>query len=133
MLLQRISTVLAVFRIFGPVTAAVLPQIILFLIVPNPYSYGADVTNAFTFSGYRNEIQFVNLPPICTLKIYTATGDLIRTIEHTDGSDLERWQDLRTDGWQMPVSGVYILVVDNAKTLTNISLPTRMYKFVIVR
>ena len=102
------------------------------LIVPNPYSVGSRL-NVMNFTGYSDNIQFVNLPPYCTLKIYTATGDLIKTIEHTTGSGLEKWIDMRTDANQQPVSGVYILVVDDAKDINNIQLPKRMYKFVIVR
>ncbi|MCK4965646.1 hypothetical protein KAS50_01365 [bacterium] len=45
----------------------------------------------------------------------------------------EIWWDMRTTSNQAPVSGVYILVVDNARDLNNIQLPKRMYKFVIVR
>ena len=102
------------------------------LIVPNPYS-SANSENVMNFPGNLDDIHFVNLPPYCTLKIYTATGDQIYTIEHTTGSGQEVWKDMRTDSNQRPVSGVYILVVENAKDLNNVDLPKKMYKFVIVR
>ena len=102
------------------------------LIVPNPYS-SANSENVMNFPGNLDDIHFVNLPPYCTLKIYTATGDLIKTMEHTSGSGQEIWKDMRTDANQRPVSGVYILAVDNAKDINNNPLPNRFYKFVIVR
>lgn len=102
------------------------------LIVPNPYS-SANSENVMNYPGNLDDIHFVNLPPYCTLKIYTATGDLIKTLEHTSGSGQEIWKDMRTDSNQRPVSGVYILVIDNAKDLNNGPLPNRFYKFVIVR
>ncbi|MFC1557926.1 hypothetical protein ACFL40_01085 [candidate division KSB1 bacterium] len=103
------------------------------LIVPNPYSLSTGITNAMNWTGSTNDIHFVNLPAYCTLKIYTATGDLLKTIEHTSGSGQEIWWDMRTDSNQAPVSGVYILVVDNARNSTNSPLPKKLYKFVIVR
>jgi hypothetical protein len=102
------------------------------LIVPNPYS-SRNSENALNYPGHLDDIHFVNLPPYCTLKIYTATGDLVYTIEHTSGSGQEIWKDMRTNSNQRPVSGVYVLVVDNAKNLDKELLPKKMYKFVIVR
>jgi len=85
------------------------------------------------YTGKTNNILFVNLPAYCTLKIYTATGDLIKTLEHTSGSGDQAWGSMRTDANQSPVSGVYILVVTNAKDVDKNPLPKKMYKFVIVR
>lgn len=103
------------------------------LVVPNPYSISTGVLNELNWPGYPDEIRFVNLPVFCTLKIYTATGELIKTIEHDDRSIDEAWEGLRTDSNQYPASGVYILVVDNAKDDDNSPLPKQIYKFVIVR
>ncbi|MFC1558453.1 hypothetical protein ACFL40_03760 [candidate division KSB1 bacterium] len=102
------------------------------LIVPNPYSYGTRL-NTMNYTGYPDDIHFVNLPPYCTLKVYTATGDLVKVIEHTTGSGSETWADMRTEANQQPVAGVYILVVENARDINNNTLGKRMYKFVIVR
>jgi hypothetical protein len=103
------------------------------VIVPNPYSVSTGFENMLNWPGAPNEIRFMNLPGYCTLKIYTATGDLIKTIPHVTGSGDEAWVNLRTDGNQYPASGVYILVVDEVKDLNNNPLPKKMYKFVIVR
>ena len=103
------------------------------LIVPNPYSISSGVSNAMNYTGKTNDIHFVNLPAFCTLKIYTATGDLVQTIDHTSGSADEIWTNMRTASNQFPVTGVYILAVDNARDANNVQLPTKFFKFVIIR
>lgn len=100
------------------------------LIVPNPFLSGA---GDFNFSGQRaNTILFVNLPPYCTLRIYTVTGDLIKTIEHQSGSADDQW-DLITASNQFVASGVYILQVENALNLNREAIGGSIHKFVIVR
>lgn len=76
-------------------------------VVPNPYDTRAF---KFQFGGVSvDRLAFYGLPPICTIKIYTERGDLIKTIEHTDGSGDELW-DSTTEFRQIIVSGVYIAV-----------------------
>jgi hypothetical protein len=78
--------------------------------------------------------MFYNLPPECTIRIFSESGDLIRTIEHTSGTGDESWglknfkndHQATSDG-QRPVSGLYI---------ANIVTPdgqTKNVKFLIVR
>ncbi len=55
-------------------------------------------------------ITFSNLPSECTIRIYTLSGDLVRTLQHSDtGGSVaqERW-DGRTDGGDVVASGVYL-------------------------
>jgi hypothetical protein len=53
-------------------------------VVPNPYI----VANAWepenTFSNGRGprELHFINLPPVCTIRIYNIRGQLVATLEH---------------------------------------------------
>ncbi len=103
------------------------------VVVPNPYSLSTGLENELNWPGAPNEVKFLNLPAYCTLRIYTVTGDLIKTIEHTSGSGDERWENLRTDTNQYPVSGVYILYVDNARDLDKNFLSDNITKFVIIR
>jgi len=84
------------------------------------------------WTGETNKLMFMNLPNKCTLKIYTVTGDLIKTIEHKAGAD-EAWIDMRTDANQYPSSGVYILYIDDARGFDGDPFPDAIYKFVIVR
>lgn len=74
-------------------------------VVPNPYNIRAKNLQ-FGTSG-PDRIMFLDLPPACTIKIYTERGDLINTIEHTDGSGDEAWESV-TSSRQVVVSGVYI-------------------------
>jgi hypothetical protein len=70
--------------------------------VPNPY-----VANAvWDFSQDNQRIEFVNLPPQATIRIYTISGNLVRTIEHTNGSGTELW-DLRTRFNLKAATGTY--------------------------
>jgi hypothetical protein len=103
-------------------------------VVPNPYSMKAgDLDLQYIGEGARYKLMFVNLPPECTISIYNETGDLIKTLNHTDGSGGEAWADetrqhyLTTDSGQMVVSGIYIahIVTPEGKT--------KNVKFVIVR
>jgi hypothetical protein len=75
--------------------------------VPNPYI----VRNALESSQFERKILFTHLPPACTIKIYTLTGDLIKTIDHNNGSSIETW-DVLTDNGLPPASGVYIYRVE---------------------
>lgn len=100
-------------------------------IVPNPYIFKADDYN-FTYSEGNDYILFVNLPPYCTIRLYTVAGDLIKTIDHQTGSADERWF-LITDSNQLIASGVYILQVDNAKNIEKKPIPGSIEKFVVVR
>ncbi len=99
-------------------------------VVPNPFLSGA---GDFNFSGTRaNTILFVNLPAYCTLRIYTASGDLIKVIEHESGSADNQW-DLITESNQYVASGVYLLQVTNARNINNEPVSGSIHKFVVVR
>jgi hypothetical protein len=98
-------------------------------VVPNPYIRKA---GEFNFTGADNRLLFVNLPPYCTLRIYTATGDLIKTIDHQSGSADERWDQV-TESNQFIASGVYILQIDDAEDLNRNKLEGAIEKFVIIR
>ncbi len=85
-------------------------------IVPNPYNIKDPLLTAAPFglgSQTGNEIVFYNLPPVCTIKIYTENGDLVQTIYHPQAgrpqSGTEPW-DLQTRTQQTIYSGVYIAV-----------------------
>lgn len=81
-------------------------------VVPNPYI----VSSLYEpeFGELRREplrqIQFVNLPPECTIYIFTIDADLIKTIYHNATNGTEVW-DLRTEGGRELAPGIYIYVV----------------------
>lgn len=83
-------------------------------VVPNPFNINA---KDLQFPGEPDKIMFFNIPGVCTIKIYTESGDLIKTIEHTDGSGDESWGNLlnehsATDTGQIIVSGLYIAHIE---------------------
>jgi len=78
-------------------------------VVPDPYY--AYATQWEATPGETN-IQFQNLPERCTIRIYTLSGDLIKTLEHTDGSGTQEW-NLQTDSQRLIVSGIYIYHVES--------------------
>ncbi|MFZ1281345.1 MAG: hypothetical protein WAR59_10940 [Ignavibacteriaceae bacterium] len=81
-------------------------------VVPNPYI----VSSLWEpeFGELRKEplrqIQFINLPPECTIYIFTIDADLIKTIDHNATNGTEVW-DLRTEGGRELAAGMYIYVV----------------------
>jgi hypothetical protein len=85
------------------------------VIVPNPLNINATETSGGIYGEDENKITFRKLPGICTIRIFTESGELIKTIEHDDGSGTAFWQTTETGGWytttvnnQRPVSGIYI-------------------------
>jgi len=93
-------------------------------VVPNPYHVGA--TTDVRFSD-RDKLAFLDVPGNCTIKIYTQLGELVNTIEHTDGSGDEYW-DQTTSSRQVVASGLYI-----AHITDNDGGDTAERKFVIIR
>jgi hypothetical protein len=92
-------------------------------IAPNPY-----LGSARWERESENRIQFMNLPGSCRIRIYTVSGDLIKEIEHTDGTGDEYW-DLHSAGEDI-ASGLYVYKVEaliDGKTMHRIG------KFVVVR
>jgi hypothetical protein len=83
-------------------------------IVPNPYNVVAQKEYAYIGPGNEDKIAFLNVPAFCKIKIYTERGDLIETINHTDGSGDEYWTSLTTSR-QVIVSGLYIAYFEVTK------------------
>ena len=82
-------------------------------VVPNPYvaySISENPGRTFTNRGDR-EIQFRNLPKLCTIRIYTITGELVDTIEKDDFTSMASWDLLSSEGMRIAY-GVYIYHVD---------------------
>lgn len=82
-------------------------------VVPNPYvAYSPSETPGRTpdLRGEK-ELQFRNLPPQCTIRIFTIMGELIQTIHKDDMSSLASWNLLTYEG-QRVAYGVYIYHVE---------------------
>ena len=96
-------------------------------IVPNPYNIRAGEEYQYFGSGEDDKISFLNIPAFCRIKIYTERGDLIHTIEHTDGSGDESWTSL-TSSRQVIVSGIYIAHIEVTEDYSNPATGQLLYK-----
>jgi hypothetical protein len=84
-------------------------------VVPNPYLAAASWESRNPFKSGRGErrIFFINLPPQCTIRIYTVRGYLVDTIEHNASTEngSESWNLVSKDGQDIAY-GVYVFHVD---------------------
>ena len=94
-------------------------------VVPNPYDLGSapDVR----WPGIQDRLAFLDVPGESTIKIYTEIGELVETIEHTDGSGDAFW-DLTTSSNQVVASGVYMAIIEDHATGEQV-----IKKFVVIR
>ena len=101
-------------------------------IYPNPYRIDGNYRER-GFEGLANEaasedrvrrINFANLPPRCTIRIYTIDGDLVREIEHdvpaSDALSSHNAWDMITRNTQLVVSGLYYWAVETPDGRTQI-------------
>jgi hypothetical protein len=99
-------------------------------VVPNPLNVNSSARTRYS-EGKGLKLTFVELPPECTITILTESGNLVTTIEHTNGSGTEIWeahgQYLLTDTDQQPMSGIYIAHIQTPDGESVVR------KFVIVR
>jgi hypothetical protein len=72
-------------------------------VVPNPYLGYSE----FESGGAARKIQFVNLPPECTIRIYTISGILVRVLAHTASEAGTESYDLMTREGLPLASGNY--------------------------
>ncbi|MDI6766916.1 MAG: hypothetical protein QME52_08855, partial [Bacteroidota bacterium] len=104
------------------------------LVVPNPYRVDEDYT--FEMGGYEgrakvwNEnkrlLKFIHLPPKCTIRIFTLTGDIITTLYHENTERGELDWNLISESNRAIASGVYVFTVES-------EYGTQMGKFVVIR
>jgi hypothetical protein len=75
-------------------------------VVPNPYIVGAEWEELQNV----HQIRFMFLPPVCTINIYTLSGEKVRSISHDDYSGDELW-NITNESNQAVAYGVYVYVV----------------------
>jgi len=82
-------------------------------VVPNPYVAFSEGELASPRIGRRDErkIEFRNLPTQCTVRIYTITGELVKTLEKNDTRDFVAWNLLSFEA-QRIAYGIYIYHVE---------------------
>lgn len=107
-------------------------------VVPNPFNLGSSPD--VRWPDQTDKLGFLNIPGRCRIDIYTEIGELVDTIEHTDGSGDAYWNHT-TASRQVVASGLYIAVitvtddiVDEASGETVFRKGDRAFrKFVIIR
>ena len=99
------------FKIDGINSQAASNELSNIKVVPNPYfvSYNSDVERTHYL---HTALHFINLPNVCTIRIYNLAGDLVTTIEHNDDGGDATW-NLLSSGAQQVASGVYIYHVES--------------------
>ncbi len=95
-------------------------------VVPNPYNIASN-GNRLRFIGEPDKIAFLNIPGNCTIEIYTEYGELIKMIDHNDGSGDAYW-NCTTSSNQLVVSGIYIALIHDRA-----SGQQRILKFIVIR
>jgi len=98
-------------------------------VVPNPYIISATWERKRLGDPKLGEpirdIAFTNLPEQCTINVFTLDGNLVKTIEHTNGTGTEFW-DLRSFSNQLIATGIYIYHVKS-------NAGDKVSKFAVVR
>lgn len=83
------------------------------IVVPNPYIAFSGAELSGPRSGARDDLrlEFRNLPEVCTIRIYTITGELVDTIKKNDTSNFITWRILTFEAQQVAY-GVYIYHIE---------------------
>jgi hypothetical protein len=94
-------------------------------VVPNPYVVSS--LYEIEYGALRREpirqIKFINLPPSCTITVFTVAGDKVKDIDHNSTDGTESW-DLRGAGGRVIAPGVYVYIVraGNAQRLDRFAI-----------
>jgi hypothetical protein len=99
-------------------------------VVPDPYIVSASWEKPLYFTSGRGErrIDFIHLPPRCTIRIFTLDGKLVRKLEHDDiiEDGHHSWDLTSKDGLDV-APGIYIFHVDAGK------LGKKMGRFALIK
>jgi hypothetical protein len=78
-------------------------------VFPNPFKE----VSGFPTSGTENYIVWSNLPAVCTIRIYTSSGELVKTLRHENMNSGEEVWDQLTDARQRTAPGIYFWTVES--------------------
>ena len=100
-------------------------------VVPNPYivANGWEPANPYSDGRGERQLHFIHLPPVCTIRIFNVSGQLVATLNHdtpslNDGTEI--WNMLSKD--QLDIAyGVYVYYVDAGE------LGTKIGKFAVIK
>jgi len=78
-------------------------------VFPNPYFAQNEAESDY----FTQFVTFNNLPEKCTIRVFSLSGQLVRTLQHENGTPFEKWYLLNEQ--QLPVaSGMYLVHVETA-------------------
>jgi len=124
------------------------------MVVPNPYRAYEDYTVSYSnglqwenqddgtpefFPNTDRRLEFINLPQMCLIRIFTVAGDLVAAVPHNIAGDdnvgwvsdySESW-DLNSRNLQQVTSGLYFFSVENYTPGDKGKIQTG--KFVVIR
>ncbi len=98
-------------------------------VVPDPYVAASTLQSIYELAGNsQRRVDFVNLPPQCTIRVFTASGKLVRKINHNAAVDFGRhsW-DLTTEDGPEVAFGIYFFVVEAP------GMDTKRGKFAVIK
>jgi len=78
-------------------------------VFPNPFR----LVSGLPTSGEESSIVFTNLPALCTIRIYTVNGELVRTMEHDNANSGEEVWNQLSDSRQKTSAGIYLYTVES--------------------
>jgi len=105
-------------------------------VVPNPYIAAVpwEPRNLFTTGRGPRSIHFNHLPQKCTIRIYTVSGELVKTIHHesTLNDGTAEWDLLTKDNLSASY-GVYIYHVEAEDPNTGKTIGEHIGKFAVIK
>ncbi|KPL08530.1 hypothetical protein AMJ86_00235 [bacterium SM23_57] len=84
-------------------------------VIPNPLVVTSGLSGSDPGGEIGDRIQFVGLTKRCTIRIFSYTGQLIRTIEHEQETYGNPWYQLSIND-QIIASGIYYFVVEDRES-----------------
>lgn len=78
-------------------------------VFPNPFKN----VSGFPVSGQEDSIVWTNLPAVCTIRIYTSSGELVRTLDHNNQSSGEEVWNQLSNARQRTAPGIYFWTVES--------------------
>ncbi len=84
-------------------------------VVPNPFRQ----QSGYAEPAEAKRLAFVNIPGLCTIRIYTLMLDLVKTLEHTNNGGIQTWGSqsgkdyMLTDFAQNIQPGIYIYRIES--------------------
>ena len=101
-------------------------------VVPNPYLAQSIYEPKSGFAAGRGDrqVQFINLPPRCTIRIFTIAGELVRIIEHDEAfwNGRELYNLLNKENMEIAY-GIYVWHVDASDS----GLGEKIGKFAVIK